>query len=538
MNSESGKPHDMMEIALELGLKKLSVIWSGAHQQDEGDVHIVLLGEFNHGKSSLVNALAGEMILPYGVTPTTRIDTYIRFGQDKRQVTASCCGENVKTWNWDEWQKYRKVIHQQDDIHYDRLDIEIDSHVFHNRLVFIDTPGLNEASLSRENYIERYTNRSEILLFVIDASQPLTRSEQAVLKKLTDPCIKPAHLMLVANKCDRLDDEEILDVCAFIEQTVYPVLGDDVFYMVSSRKPDESELPLLREDILRQYHQIIQNAEYRSKDRQNRDMIWMLKTFFIIIRLMSLLNDEQKSSVMRVIDSIPEHRFHVLIDEMLEIVSERFSQCIHLSESELSLFCTEFLSAMPREIDKASISDTENYFEDYIDSQYNECVETLKERLNRQCEQMFSELYNCMYHHAMNKTGTFVCPSMDSICEFTEVSHKIHHTARTGAFDDSRSLFLLDMGLVGTIIGRTSHQRKESLKKMAKTAIERRCEEFSQAFSRDLENFRAMVSHTLRETSSQFFAHLDELLISGNRLTASRLDEIEAELCSLQDANF
>lgn len=537
MNSETGKSHDMMNIARELGLKKLSVIWSGYQQQDEGDVHIILLGEFNHGKSSLVNALVGENILPYGVTPTTRIDTYIRFGQARRQVTASCCSETVRTWNWDEWKKYCKVIHQQDDIHYDRLDIEIDSDVFDDKCVFIDTPGLNEASLSRENYIERYTSRAEILLFVIDASQPLTRSEQAVLKKLTDPGMKPAHLMLVANKCDRLDDEEMLDVCAFIEQTIYPFLGDDVFYMVSSRKPDNSELPLLREDILRQYHQIVQNADYRSKDRQNREMIWMLKTFFIISRLMSLLTDEQKSSVIRVVHSIPEHRYHILTDEMLEIVSERLSQCIHLSESELSLFCTEFLSAMPREIDKSSISDTESYFEDYIDSQYNECAETLKNRLNHQCEQIISELYNCIYHHAMNKTGNFVCPSMDSVCEFAEVNHKIHHTVRTGAFDDSRSLFLLDLGLAGTIIGRPSHQRKQSLKQMAKTAIERRCEEFSQAFSRDLDNFRSMISHTLRETSSQFFAHLEDLMMLDNKLTSSRLDEIEAELCSLQDSN-
>src|SRR5688572_32209398 len=33
--------------------------------------HLVVLGEFNHGKSTFVNALLGSEILPTGITPTT-----------------------------------------------------------------------------------------------------------------------------------------------------------------------------------------------------------------------------------------------------------------------------------------------------------------------------------------------------------------------------------------------------------------------------------------------------------------------------------
>src|SRR6185369_12035522 len=33
--------------------------------------HLVVLGEFNHGKSTFVNALLGSDILPTGITPTT-----------------------------------------------------------------------------------------------------------------------------------------------------------------------------------------------------------------------------------------------------------------------------------------------------------------------------------------------------------------------------------------------------------------------------------------------------------------------------------
>src|SRR5512145_106802 len=33
--------------------------------------HLVVLGEFNHGKSTFVNALLGSELLPTGITPTT-----------------------------------------------------------------------------------------------------------------------------------------------------------------------------------------------------------------------------------------------------------------------------------------------------------------------------------------------------------------------------------------------------------------------------------------------------------------------------------
>ena len=41
---------------------------------------MVVLGEFNHGKSSTINALLGTSVLPTGITPTTSVITHIRYG--------------------------------------------------------------------------------------------------------------------------------------------------------------------------------------------------------------------------------------------------------------------------------------------------------------------------------------------------------------------------------------------------------------------------------------------------------------------------
>ena len=41
---------------------------------------VVVLGEFNHGKSTFINALLGESVLPVGITPTTAVLTHIAHG--------------------------------------------------------------------------------------------------------------------------------------------------------------------------------------------------------------------------------------------------------------------------------------------------------------------------------------------------------------------------------------------------------------------------------------------------------------------------
>src|SRR5215210_4626458 len=55
-----------------------------ALRQAEADLEelfmLVVVGEFNSGKSSFINALLGEDVLPEGVTPTTATINLLRYG--------------------------------------------------------------------------------------------------------------------------------------------------------------------------------------------------------------------------------------------------------------------------------------------------------------------------------------------------------------------------------------------------------------------------------------------------------------------------
>lgn len=71
----------------------------------EGPFLLVVVGEFNSGKSSLVNALLGEDLLPEGPTPTTDRIQLLEYGEEGRRKGKASLGSASPTpssgpWPW------------------------------------------------------------------------------------------------------------------------------------------------------------------------------------------------------------------------------------------------------------------------------------------------------------------------------------------------------------------------------------------------------------------------------------------------------
>src|ERR1041384_74077 len=79
---------------LDVPREALSTLQDAILQLDELFL-LVVVGEFNAGKSALVNALLGQKILPEGVTPTTTRVTLVKWGEHVRE---SVVDENFATF--------------------------------------------------------------------------------------------------------------------------------------------------------------------------------------------------------------------------------------------------------------------------------------------------------------------------------------------------------------------------------------------------------------------------------------------------------
>src|SRR6266496_3515132 len=139
---------------------------------------LVVVGEFNSGKSSLVNALLGEKVLAEGVTPTTSRVTLVQWGE---QV-----GESIVDGSYATFTHPLPLLRE---------------------LNIVDTPGTNAVIRLHERLTDEFVPRSDLVLFVTSADRPMTESERLFLQRIRAWGKK---VIVALNKSDLLEDAKAL----------------------------------------------------------------------------------------------------------------------------------------------------------------------------------------------------------------------------------------------------------------------------------------------------------------------------------------
>ncbi|MGA9532106.1 MAG: dynamin family protein [Anaerolineales bacterium] len=166
---------------------------------------LVVVGEFNAGKSALVNALLGSQVLPEGATPTTSKVTLVKWGE---QVGEQVVDEGFGILT------YPLPLLKE--------------------LNIVDTPGTNAVIRHHERLTDEFVPRSDLVLFVTSADRPMTESERLFLERILDWGKK---VVFVLNKTDIFEDDSALqEVRDFVLKHATAVLGDPPeFFPVSAR---------------------------------------------------------------------------------------------------------------------------------------------------------------------------------------------------------------------------------------------------------------------------------------------------------------
>jgi small GTP-binding protein len=156
---------------------------------------LVIVGEFNSGKSAFINALLGdEELSREGVTPTTDRITVLRYGEQPAE------------------RERREGV----------LEKEYPND-FLREVAIVDTPGTNAIIRHHEELSRGFVPRSDLVLFVTSSDRPFTESEREYLELIRDWGKK---IVLVVNKVDLLRGEEDRDqVRHFVEEGVNSMLG-------------------------------------------------------------------------------------------------------------------------------------------------------------------------------------------------------------------------------------------------------------------------------------------------------------------------
>ena len=175
-------------------------------EQLEEPFLLVVVGEFNAGKSAFINALLGQKVLEEGITPTTARIGLLRHGEEMgREVTAAGLES-----------------------------LTAPSEILRD-LVIVDTPGTNAVLREHEALTRAFVPRADLVLFVTSSDRPFAESERAFLEAIRAWGKK---VIVVVNKADLLESpDDVSRVVTYVRDQAQRTLGfaPEVFALSARR---------------------------------------------------------------------------------------------------------------------------------------------------------------------------------------------------------------------------------------------------------------------------------------------------------------
>jgi len=186
-------------------------------RQLDSPLSLAIVGEFNAGKSTLLNALLGEDLLPMGVLPTTAHLGIVRFGPRRaaRVFFAGEDGESSKAREVDFDEASRLMRENAEEIGHIEF---VFPHPSLRAVEYWDTPGFNAIEERHEAVAQRALDQAEAILWVMDANQVLSQTEFELIDRIKDG---NERIVVVINKVDRLSKPgDITELVDYVEEHV------------------------------------------------------------------------------------------------------------------------------------------------------------------------------------------------------------------------------------------------------------------------------------------------------------------------------
>ncbi len=209
----------------------------------EGRFHLAVLGQFKRGKSTLLNALVGESILPVGVVPLTAAPTFLQFGETPQiriRYTDGRKGEAFAGASTGERNAFlarfvTEAENPQNNAGVAEVEVDLPAPILSGGVVLIDTPGIGSTFRHNTAATLHFLQQCDAALFLISADPPITEVELAFLQQVRE---KVPQLFFVMNKIDYLDDRELTEALRFYRGVLAETFGerdDPAVFSVSAR---------------------------------------------------------------------------------------------------------------------------------------------------------------------------------------------------------------------------------------------------------------------------------------------------------------
>jgi predicted GTPase len=183
---------------------------------NEGRFFVACVGQFKRGKSTLLDALVGEEVLPTGVVPVTTVPTVLRYGT---QRTARVLIDGKwKTIRPEELAQYvSEELNPENEKRVEGAEVFLASSLLASGMCLVDTPGIGSVFSGNTEATKDFIPQVDAAILVVGADPPISGEEAALVEAVA---ANVDRILIILNKIDRVSPAERQQAAAFASKVL------------------------------------------------------------------------------------------------------------------------------------------------------------------------------------------------------------------------------------------------------------------------------------------------------------------------------
>ncbi len=180
-----------------------------------GRLNLAVLGEFKRGKSTLINRLLGEAVLPVGVVPMTSLPIIVEHGPHPEVDVELASGERLRLAPEALRDYATESGNPENRRRVTRVVVRHPARILAAGVVLVDTPGVGSAHDHNTEVAHRALAEADAAVFVLSVDSPASRAELDFLSSVRE---RVGRLIFVLNKADLVGAQELEEAAEFVRR--------------------------------------------------------------------------------------------------------------------------------------------------------------------------------------------------------------------------------------------------------------------------------------------------------------------------------